>query len=226
MTPVSPCQAISRLIAFHRVTRRPTILTCENCGTELPNGASFCARCGSPVSVAQIGPVYVPTAPPPSGEIAAQQGFALPQARPAYAGFWLRAVAYLIDSLIISFPMLLVGSLDPSKFVIFPDPNSASRLAIPQLTPLAIALVVPFVWLYYAIFEASSWQATPGKRVLRLYVTDLNGRRITFARATIRHFAKMISSLTFLAGYIVAGFTEKKQTLHDIIASCLVLRRP
>jgi len=178
------------------------------------------------LTVAQIGPVHVPAAPSPPEEIAGPQRLAPPQARPAYAGFWLRAVAYLIDSVIISLPMLLIGSLDPSKFVIFPDPNSASRLAFPQLTPLAIALVIPFVWLYYAIFEASPWQATPGKRVLRLYVTDLNGRPITFARATIRHFAKMISSLTFLGGYIVAGFTEKKQALHDIIASCLVLRRP
>ncbi len=178
------------------------------------------------MSVAQIGPVYVPPAPPPPEEIPGPQRFALPQVRPVYAGFWLRAVAYLIDSMIVSLPLLLAGSFAPSKFIIFPDPNSASRLAFPQLTPLAIALVIPIVWLYYAIFEASPWQATPGKRVLRLYVTDLNGRPITFARATIRHFAKMISSLTFLGGYVVAGFTEKKQALHDIIASCLVLRRP
>ena len=78
------------------------------------------------------------------------------------------------------------------------------------------------MWLYYALFESSSWQATPGKSLLGLYVTDLQGRPITFARATIRHFAKIISSLTFLVGYILAGFTEKKQALHDMIASCLV----
>ncbi len=76
------------------------------------------------------------------------------------------------------------------------------------------------------MFEASAWQATPGKRILRLYVTDLNGQRVTFARAAARNFAKIISSLTFLVGYLVAGFTEKKQALHDILAGCLVLRRP
>jgi uncharacterized RDD family membrane protein YckC len=178
------------------------------------------------VSVAQIGPVYVPAAPPPPEVIAGPQRLAPPQVRPAYAGFWLRAVANLIDSAIIFVPLLLAGSFDLSKFVIFPSPNSASRLAVPQFTPLAVALVIPTAWLYYAIFEASPWQATPGKRFLRLYVTDLNGRPITFARGTIRHFAKIISNLTFLGGYIVAGFTEKKQALHDIIASCLVLRRP
>jgi uncharacterized RDD family membrane protein YckC len=178
------------------------------------------------LTVAQIGPVHVPAAPPPPEEIAGPQRFAVPQVRPAYAGFWLRAVANLIDSVIILVPLLSAASFDPSKLVIFTGPSSASRLAVPQFTPLAVALVIPTAWLYYAIFEASPWQATPGKRVLRLYVTDLNGRPITFARATIRHFAKMISSLTFLGGYIIAGFTEKKQALHDIIASCLVLRRP
>jgi uncharacterized RDD family membrane protein YckC len=205
---------------------RLAILTCENCARELPDGASVCARCGSPVSVAQIGPVHVPSAPPPAEEIPGPQRLPLLEERPAYAGFWLRAVAYLIDSVVVSVTLALAGSFNPSAFIIFPDASAPSRLALPQLTPLAIALVIPIVWLYYAIFEASPWQATPGKRVLRLYVTDLKGRPITFARATIRHFAKMISSLTFMVGYVVAGFTEKKQALHDIVASCLVLRRP
>jgi len=205
---------------------RPTILTCENCGAELTDGVSFCAHCGTPVSVAQIGPVYVPKAAPPAEEIPGPQRFALPQARPTYAGFWLRAVAYFIDTVIISVTLALAGSFNPSAFIIFPDANAASPLALPQLTPLAIAVTIPIVWLYYAFFEASRWQATPGKRALRLYVTDLNGRPITFARATIRHFAKIISSLTLLIGYFIAGFTDKKQALHDIIASCFVLRRP
>ena len=152
--------------------------------------------------------------------------FAVPQAHPAYAGFWLRAVAYLIDTVILSVALALVGSFSPSAFVIFPDANATSLAALPHLTPLAIALTIPVVWLYYAFFEASSWQATPGKRILGLYVTDLHGRPITFARATIRHFAKIISGLTFLVGYFLAGFTEKKQALHDMLASCLVFRRP
>ena len=150
----------------------------------------------------------------------------MPQAHPAYAGFWLRAVAYLIDTVIISVALALVGSFHASAFIIFPDANATSRATLPQLTPLAILLTIPIVWLYYALFEASSWQATPGKRVLGLYVTDLQGHPITFARATIRHFAKIISSLTFLVGYFLAGFTGKKQALHDMIARCLVLRRP
>jgi uncharacterized RDD family membrane protein YckC len=75
------------------------------------------------------------------------------------------------------------------------------------------------------MFESSNWQATPGKRVMKIYVTDLYGNRLTFGRAALRNLAKFISSLTFLVGYLIAGFTEKKQALHDLISSCLVLRR-
>jgi uncharacterized RDD family membrane protein YckC len=61
---------------------------------------------------------------------------------------------------------------------------------------------------------------------LGLTVTDLQGRRVTFARASGRFFSKLITGLIPLAiGYIMAGFTEKKQALHDMIASCLVLRK-
>jgi uncharacterized RDD family membrane protein YckC len=81
-------------------------------------------------------------------------------------------------------------------------------------------------WLYYAWMESSEHQATLGKMALGLIVTDLDDRRVSFARATGRFFAKIISGLIPLAiGYIMAGFTEKKQALHDMIASTLVLRK-
>ncbi|MGC1597749.1 MAG: RDD family protein, partial [Candidatus Acidiferrales bacterium] len=80
--------------------------------------------------------------------------------------------------------------------------------------------------LYYAWMESSQYQGTLGKMALGLTVTDLQGRRVTFARASGRFFAKIITGLIPLAiGYIMAGFTEKKQALHDMIASCLVLRK-
>ena len=72
--------------------------------------------------------------------------------------------------------------------------------------------------------ESSSRQATVGKMALGLKVTDLEGRRISFARASGRHFAKYISGMILLIGYIMAGFTERKQALHDMIAGTLVQR--
>ncbi len=96
---------------------------------------------------------------------------------------------------------------------------------MPEPSPLVIVLLISFGCLYYTLFESSSWQATPGKRMLRLYVTDLKGRRLTVARALLRNLARQISGIFFI-GYIITGFTEKKQALHDILAGCLVLRRP
>jgi uncharacterized RDD family membrane protein YckC len=81
-------------------------------------------------------------------------------------------------------------------------------------------------WLYFAGFESSSWQATPGKKVLNLVVTDLSGARISFGRGTGRYFSKWVTQLIpVFIGYILAGITERKQALHDMIASTLVLRR-
>jgi uncharacterized RDD family membrane protein YckC len=76
------------------------------------------------------------------------------------------------------------------------------------------------------MMESSSWQGTLGKRALSIEVTDMAGQRISFGRASGRHFSKLITNLIpFAIGYILAGFTEKKQALHDMIASCLVLRK-
>jgi uncharacterized RDD family membrane protein YckC len=81
-------------------------------------------------------------------------------------------------------------------------------------------------WLYYALSESSSWQATLGKKMLNLKVTDMTGQPISFGRASGRFFAKIVTGMIPLAiGYIIAGFTEKKQAIHDMIASCLVLRK-
>jgi len=79
-------------------------------------------------------------------------------------------------------------------------------------------------WLYFALMESSAWQATLGKRAVGIKVTDMEGGRISFGRATGRHFGKFVSALIFYIGFIMAGFTEKRQALHDIMAGCLVVK--
>jgi uncharacterized RDD family membrane protein YckC len=209
------------------VYRRNAILTCERCEAEIPEGTSVCPRCETPVNVAQIGPVYVPHSVESQGANLAVPDLSKLPPRPAFAGFWMRAVAYLFDTVLISLVFGLIASFYPSTFIKFPDATAPLSLtSLPQLTPIAFAITATATWFYYTMFEASAWQATPGKRALRLYVADMNGQRVTFARAAARNLAKLVSSLTFLVGYLVAGFTEKKQALHDILASCLVLRKP
>jgi uncharacterized RDD family membrane protein YckC len=96
----------------------------------------------------------------------------------------------------------------------------------PSRQVLGVELIMLMVqWLYWALLESSSWQATIGKRLLGLYVTDLQGKRLSFARASGRFFGKIISELTIGIGFLMAGFTPKKQALHDMIAQCLVLKR-
>ena len=80
------------------------------------------------------------------------------------------------------------------------------------------------LWLYFALQESGPKQATIGKRVLGIYVTTEDEQPLSFAQASIRHFAKYLSSI-FLIGFIMAAFTQKKQGLHDILAHALVLKR-
>jgi len=86
-----------------------------------------------------------------------------------------------------------------------------------------VYLVLPL--LYFARFESSASMATPGKMALGIVVTDAQGNRLTFMHALGRNAGKIVSNLTLFIGYIMAGFTQRKQALHDMIASCLVIKK-
>jgi uncharacterized RDD family membrane protein YckC len=139
-----------------------------------------------------------------------------------YAGFWVRVVAFIIDTIILAplgwvFYLIEVAIIGANV-----ASDSYSTLLIEYLICLLISIIA--YCIYYAAFESSTaWQATPGKRLLSLKVTDLYGGRISFLRACGRYFAKWISGLFFCIGYIMVGVTEKKQGFHDILASTLVL---
>jgi uncharacterized RDD family membrane protein YckC len=196
---------------------------CSKCGSTISEGATFCSQCG------QSQAAY-------AAPLAVAVGSAQLAVRPAYAGFWLRFLAYIVDAIILGAccgPILVgiamamgVGSGLRS----FPrgDDQLAWIPAMFGFSFLAICFLVGLLggWLYHALLESSEWQATAGKRVLGLAVTDLAGRRISFARASGRHFGKIITSLIPLGiGYILAGITEKKQAIHDMLAGSLVLRK-
>ncbi len=87
-----------------------------------------------------------------------------------------------------------------------------------------VVLTIAASWLYEAVMESSSYQATLGKMILGMKVSDLYGNRISFARATGRHFAKILSAMILCIGFIMVGLTERKQGLHDLVAGTLVPR--
>ena len=155
---------------------------------------------------------------PPAASLAAP-----PPAR--YAGFWLRWVACVVDSIILSVPILIPVMFAALAGVISaghePEPSPAMVLFILLFVPFSMIVT----WLYFAFLESSPDQGTLGKRLLGLKVTDQEGRRISFGRATGRYFAKILSGLPFNLGYIIAAFTARKQALHDMIAKTLVVRR-
>ena len=89
---------------------------------------------------------------------------------------------------------------------------------------LPITIVV--TWLYFASMESSERQGTLGKMALGLFVTDMHGKTNQFRARHRALFREIITGLIpFFIGYIMAGFTEKKQALHDMIAGCLVLKK-
>lgn len=211
---------------------------CSKCGASVADGIAFCSACGQPMVGFSVGKTAAAT--PSVGPVApggtvyappAQAGWQAPAARPvAYAGFWLRFVALIIDQLLLYFVGMILflpfaasmgmrGMMTgrpPDVQALFPMIHAMLRLAL-------LRMVIH--WLYYSLLESSAWQATLGKKALGLEVTDLDGNRISFGRATGRFFAKIISGIILLIGYIMAGFTEKKQALHDILAGTLVIRK-
>jgi uncharacterized RDD family membrane protein YckC len=143
---------------------------------------------------------------------------------PAYAGFWIRVAANLIDSVIM---MAVFCPLGVILVVVSAATGADENSAPAALANLSLNLASTVVeWLYCSLLESSSWQGTVGKKPLGLKVTDLNGNRIGLGKATGRHFGKILSSLICFVGLIMVAFTEKKQGLHDILAGTLVVKGP
>jgi uncharacterized RDD family membrane protein YckC len=150
-----------------------------------------------------------------------------------YAGFWWRFLAYLIDSIIITFvswifliPVLAIFgislySLKQSGF----DSDDPEMFIGPFILVIATMALISTVaqWLYFSLMESSKHQGTVGKLLLKIKVTHTSGNRITFARATGRYFGKILSVMPYL-GYIMAGFIGHKQALHDILSNCHVIK--
>ena len=159
-----------------------------------------------------------------------------------YAGFWRRFGAYIIDSIIlgaISYGVNYVigrvygDSISPSLVndlaMAGQDPQAALNVMMgPMMELLLITSLASFLvfWFYFAGFESSGLQATPGKGLVGIIVTDMDGERVGFGTATGRCLGKYISSLILGIGYLMVAWTAQKQGLHDKIAGTLVMRKP
>jgi uncharacterized RDD family membrane protein YckC len=165
-------------------------------------------------------PTMAPPPPPPETVRDVTHEYA----NTSYAGFWIRVLALFIDNIILSIalmPFSIVMQASGFKAAAQgqpPPPPNLSALAL----YMAVALVI--YWLYFALQESSSKMSTVGKRICGMVVTDLNGMQISFGKATMRYIFSNLSYLTLWIGFIMAAFTERKQTLHDMIAGTVVIK--
>lgn len=193
---------------------------CPRCGTQNDNTDGVCTSCGFPL------PQIPATGLQPGGLGYGRPVYGVPPyggsddslAYRSYAGFWKRLGAFVIDYLVLNAASVVIGY----GAGVFPwavgdiSGEYSSRRAIWSTSSLVV------YWLYFALMESSPQQATLGKMALSIVVTDVEGKRISFGRATGRYFGKFVSSFILLIGFIMAGFTQKKQALHDLMAGTLV----
>ncbi len=195
---------------------------CASCGnSRLPDGR-FCLFCGDLLTDSSL-----------EGVRRVQGARAYPNSVPSlpdtveYAGFWLRVWAGVIDvclealgalvlTLAIDYVLRRTGRLlGISPFV--------SKVA----TGMAFILILAVgSWLYCAFAESSSWRATVGKRLLGLQVVTSDGDKISFGQATVRHLMKFLSLFCLTIGFMMSGWTKRRQALHDMPCDCLVIRAP
>tara|TARA_B100001245_G_C22812239_1_gene391130 strand:- start:219 stop:695 length:477 start_codon:yes stop_codon:yes gene_type:complete len=153
-----------------------------------------------------------------------------------YAGFWLRFVAVIIDGLIVGaiqfiIIMPILGLFGINMAMNMDDGNMSDEQAMATAFAAmgaagSITIVAGLASiLYFTIMEASKFQATFGKLALGLKVTDMNGNPLDFGKALLRNLGKIVSGMILYIGYIMAGFTDKKQALHDMIAGALVVKK-
>ena len=206
---------------------------CTNCGNKNEPGVVFCSGCGQNLE----GNTSTSTMQPS-----------------IYAGFWKRVAAYLIDGLllgiVIGIPSYVISMIIFAGSVAsqiselngmefsnmegqMSQVNDAAQAAVALQMFAGMSLAFLFCgiigtcasWLYFALMESSSKQGTLGKMALGIKVTDLDGNRISFGKATGRYFGKILSGMIMNIGFIMAAFTDKKQGLHDMLAKTLVLNK-
>ena len=121
-----------------------------------------------------------------------------------YAGFWIRTGAYLIDGILLWVVQVVMA------------------IMLGQAAILASVISIFLTVGYFAIMESSANQATLGKMAVGIKVGDYNGGQLSFGNALGRYFAKILSALILCIGFMMVGWDDKNQGLHDKLANTYV----
>lgn len=182
---------------------------CSRCGTWAPDDLATCPLCGLALQTDNWTKVQQPARQVAPGVA----GVALV----TYGGFWRRFTALLIDYMVMFFPVATVRVLL----------GLSAFGAADEFTPvvwIATCLQMLMGWLYAASLIASSGRGTLGQQVMDLHVTDLHGDRVSFARASGRYWATLLTLLTLGLGVLMQLWNTRRQTLHDWVAGTVVVR--
>ena len=216
-------------------------MLCPQCGKEVGDNLALCANCQEAADAANAAQQQG------SRARASTSSMRVPVTEEEfdsgdYAGFWIRFAAYLIDITIIGIPTLaikvvLLGTVFRSVTEKMArgigTAGSKDALAVMMVgsllqlligAGLMLVLILVASWLYYALFESSPRRATPGKILCGLAVTDVDGNRVSFLRATGRHLCKAGSWIVFGLGYLFMLVSLRRQTFHDLVSNCVVVR--
>lgn len=196
------------------------VFNCNHCGQRLsagaltPGDAMTCPNCRTEQPVPRADTSALASAPAPDPVAAPPAPVDMP-----YAGLWPRALAWSLDLIVLSCVGGLVGVLvGPVAAVPLEAGPNDPKMVLLQVIGTLIN------WIYFAGMESSRWQATLGKTAVGIRVTDMHGKRVTFVRASARHFTKILSVLTLGIGFLMIALTQRRQALHDMVAGCLVVR--
>lgn len=194
------------------------------------SGTLYCAECGRPSTpdeLARFGELLICPACKNSYAQKLREGVA-PAATVVYGGFWIRFLAAIIDGIIL----MVVGSIVQfallGSLVAIPQPHAGADPMVyigSMLGALGIAwLINTALGCCYEAFFVAKLSATPGKMALGLKVLRPDGSRVSLGRAAGRYFAKMLSAIILMIGYIMAGFDAQKRALHDMICDTRVIK--
>lgn len=193
---------------------------CASCGSDRLADGRFCLFCGDLLS----DPVTRGTARSVASNPAVQHDSAISPYM-EYAGFWRRFWAGSIDLGIEALGALLITLVIDFVLRRFGRIMGIDRWDAKVFAGFAyIPILAVGSWLYCAFMESSSWRATIGKRLLGVQVITTDGNATSFGQATVRHFMKFLSLFCLTIGFMMSGWTKRRQALHDMPCDCLVVR--
>lgn len=224
-----PCKEIRPALAFKA---RPSAIAVAD-SPRKSNGETtvevVCSECGALQprdNAVKQGDVWICAACKPIHIQKIKEGVAAKTSTHAmdYAGIGPRAVAKLLDGLIIGLPgMLLIGLI-----VVFGLPAITRNRGSAEGTALTMLFLISLVILAMVTFQIwclPKYGATPGKRIMRLRVVTADGGDISWGRSIGRFFGEWINGMIpFWIGYIIAAFDDQRRTVHDHIAGTRVIK--